>query len=93
MCTVWQSCSVLLPLQFMSLITDANTQQCCIQLFRERLLEKICTQQSRKVIWDMSNTPFLTPQLSNILLLLSFTTRKHMTMASRAILSNLFEEQ
>ena len=24
-----------------------------IQLFRERLSEKLCTRQSRKVIWDM----------------------------------------
>ena len=27
-----------------------------IQLFRERLSEKQCTRQSRKVIWDMINT-------------------------------------
>ena len=32
----------------------------CIQLFRERLLENMCTRQSRKVIWDMINTLFLT---------------------------------
>ena len=31
-----------------------------IQLFRERLSEKMCTRQSRKVIWDMINTLFLT---------------------------------
>ena len=32
-----------------------------IQLFRERLSEKkMCTRQSRKVIWDMPNTLFLT---------------------------------
>ena len=31
-----------------------------IQLFRERLSEKLCTRQSRKVIWDMINTLFLT---------------------------------
>ena len=31
-----------------------------IQLFRERLLEKMCMRQSRKVIWDMINTLFLT---------------------------------
>ena len=31
-----------------------------IQLFRERLWEKMCTRQSRKVIWDMINTLFLT---------------------------------
>ena len=43
-------------------------------------------------IWDMRNTLFLT-LYSNPLLLLSFTTRKHMSMASRAIVSNFFEEQ
>ena len=31
-----------------------------IQLFRERLSAKMCTRQSRKVIWDMINTLFLT---------------------------------
>ena len=30
-----------------------------IQLFRERLSQKLCTRQSRKVIWDMINTPVL----------------------------------
>ena len=33
---------------------------CCLQLFRERLSENLCTRQSRKVIWDMINTLFLT---------------------------------
>ena len=27
-----------------------------IQLFRERLSDKVCTRQSRKVIWDVINT-------------------------------------
>ena len=31
-----------------------------IQLFRGRLSEKLCTQQSRKVIWDMINALFQT---------------------------------
>ena len=31
-----------------------------IQLFRERLSEKMCTREPRKVIWDMINTLFLT---------------------------------
>ena len=53
----------------------------------------MCTQQSRKVIWDMINTLFLTLSLSNLLLLLSFSTCKHTSMASRAILSIFFEEQ
>ena len=54
----------------------------------------MCTRQFRKVIWDMINTLFPTLQLSNLLLLLFFGTRKHHTsMASRAILSDFFEEQ
>ena len=32
----------------------------CIQLFGERLTPKKCTQQSRKVIWDIIITPYLT---------------------------------
>ena len=32
----------------------------CIQLFRGRLSEKLCTRQSRNVIWDMINALFLT---------------------------------
>ena len=64
-----------------------------LQLFRERLSEKMCMRQSRKVIWDMINTPFLTLQLSDLLLLLSFSTRKHKSMVSRAILSNFLEKQ
>ena len=58
-----------------------------IQLFRERLSEEMRTRQSRKVIWD---TLF---KLSNLLLFLSFTTRKHMSVASRTILSNFFKEK
>ena len=41
----------------------------------------------------MINTLFLTLQLSNLLLFLSFSSRKHMCMASRVILSNSFEKQ
>ena len=64
-----------------------------IQLFRERLSEKLYTRQSRKVIWDMISALFLTLYLSNLLLLLSFSTCKHTSMASRAILWNFFEKQ
>ena len=64
-----------------------------IQLFRERLSEKMCTRQSRRVTWDMFNTLFLTLLLSNLLLLLSFSTGRHMSMTSPAILSNFFEKQ
>ena len=63
-----------------------------IQPFRERLSEKMCTRQSRKVIWDMFNTLFLTLQQSNLLLLLSLSTRRHMSMASPAILSSFFQK-
>jgi len=31
-----------------------------IQLFQKMLSEKICTRQSRKVMWDMINTQLLT---------------------------------
>ena len=65
----------------------------CIPLFRERLWEKMCTRQSRKVTWDMINNLFLTLQLSNLLLFLSFSNYKHKSMASSAILANFFEEQ
>ena len=64
----------------------------CIQLFRERLSEEMRTRQSRKVIWDMINTLFVTTEAVELLLLLSFSTRKHMSVASRTILSNFFEE-
>ena len=30
------------------------------KIYRERLSEKMCTRQSRKVIWDMIDTLFLT---------------------------------
>ena len=63
-----------------------------IQLFRERLSEKMCRRQSRKVIWDMIYTLFLTLQLSKLLLLFSFSKRKRKSMVSRAILANFFEE-
>ena len=58
-----------------------------------KVVGKMCTWKFRKVIWDMINTLFLTLQLSNLLLLLSFSTRKHTSIASLAILSNFFEER
>ena len=51
------------------------------------------SRQSRKAIWDMINTRFLTLQLWNLHLLLSFSTRRYTSMAFRAILSNFVEEQ
>ena len=38
---------------------SAAGQRTFIQLFRERLSEKMCTRQSRKVIWEMINTCLL----------------------------------
>ena len=64
-----------------------------IQLLQKRLLEKMCTRQSRKVIWDLINTLFLTLYLLNLLLLLSFSIWKHRSMVSCAILSNFFEDK
>ena len=57
----------------------------------EKVVGKIGTRQSRKIIWDMINTLFLTLQLSNLLFLLSFSTRRHMSTASPTTLSNFFE--
>jgi len=48
-----------------------------------KVVGKMCTRQSRKVIWDMINTLFLTTVPSNLLLLLSFSTRKHISTAFR----------
>ena len=42
----------------------------------------MCTRRSRKVIWDMINTPFQTLQLSKHLFLLSFSTCKHIRLWS-----------
>ena len=55
-----------------------------------KVVGKKCTRQSRKVLWDMFNTPSLT---LNLLLLLSFSTRTHTSVASSNILSNFFEKQ
>ena len=51
------------------------------------------TRQSRKVIWDMINTLKFLAVAVEPTLLLSFITRKRMSTASRAILSNFFEKQ
>ena len=66
--------------------TQANKESTAIS---RKVVGKMCTRQSRKVIWDMINTLFLTLQLSNLPLLLSFSTRKHMSTALRASLSRL----
>ena len=56
------------------IINSCRKKMIDIQLFRERLSEKMCMRQSQKVIWDIINTPFLTLQLSNLRLLLSFNS-------------------
>ena len=61
----------------------------CIQLFRERLSEKMCTRQSRKVIWDMINTLFL----SNLLCCFPLALENTFPWPFVPILSNFFEER
>ena len=50
---------VIVFLQRVTSVPKEPTDE-CVQLFQERLSEKVCTPQPRKVIWDMINTPFLT---------------------------------
>ena len=76
----------------------------CVRLFffsrytaiSRKVVGKKCARDNperSEVIWDMFNTLILTLWLSNLLLLLSFSTHRHMSMASPAILSNFFEKQ
>ena len=60
---------------------------------RKVVRKKMYTLLSRKILWDVINTLFLTLSMSNLLLLLSFTTHNYTPMASRAFLSNFFEKQ
>ena len=53
----------------------------------------MCTRQSREIICDMISTLFLTTAAVKNTLLLFISTRKHMSVAYRTILSNFFEEQ
>ena len=53
----------------------------------------MCTRQSRMAIWEMINTLFLTTVAVEPTFVAFFSTSKRMSMASRAILSNFFEEQ
>ena len=62
-----------------------------IQLFRERLSEKNVHATIPK--GNMGYDQYTVPDTVHLLLLLSFSTRRHMSMASRAILSNFFEKQ
>ena len=53
-----QHVTVILPPNHLATyeISTKKSTRHHIQLFRERLLQKLCTRQSRKVIWDMINT-------------------------------------
>ena len=63
-----------------------------VQLFWERLSEKMCAQQSRKVIWDMINTLFLdTVAVEPTFVCVALLLTNIPSMVSRAILSNFFE--
>ena len=65
-----------------------------IQLFRERLSEKLCTRQSRKVIWDMINTLFLTTvAVKTNLFTFLWHSRTYVRGLPCQISSNFFEEQ
>ena len=60
-----------------------------IQLFRERLSKTMCTQQSRKVIWDMISALFpMTVAVEPTFVAVLYSTRKHVSVASRAILQH-----
>ena len=70
-------------------------QYYCSKVFIYGYFEKGCRRKRARATipegWNMINTLFLTMQLSNFLLMLSFSTRKHTSMASRAILSNFLK--
>ena len=62
----------------------------------EKGCQKKCARdnpEAKKIIWDMFNTLFLTLLQSNLFLLLSVSTDRHMSMTSPAILSNFFEKE
>ena len=66
----------------------------CIQLFQERLSEKMCTRQPRKVIWDMINTLFLTTvAVKTNLFTFLWHSRTYVRGLPCQISSNFFEEQ
>ena len=68
-----------------------------------KLMQYSYTAISRKVVrknvhatipkGNMGYDQYTVPDTVHLLLLLSFSTRRHMSMASRAILSNFFEKQ
>ena len=66
-----------------------------IQLFRERLCQKNCVRNNPERQYGIYNQYTVpdTIAVESILLLFSFSIRKHMSTVSCAILSNFFEEQ
>ena len=65
-----------------------------IQLFRERLSEKMCTRQSRKVMWDMINTLFPDDcSCRTYFRCFPLALENTFTWPFVPILSNFFEEQ
>ena len=74
--------------------SPGSATACSIQLFRERLSEKNVHATIPK--GNMGYDQYTVPDDCSCriyLSVLSFSTRKHMSMASSAILSNFFEEK
>ena len=65
----------------------------CIQLFGERLSEKMCTRQSRKVIWHMIDTLFLTTVAVVYFFCFPLALANTFSWPFVPILSNFSEEQ
>ena len=59
-CTIYVRFFVTYTCVLFPSIWPLSYKRAHIQLFRERLSEKKCPRQSRKVIWDIINTLFLT---------------------------------
>ena len=66
------------------LFVSVNLELHFIQLFRERLSEKMCTRQSRKAISDVVNTLFLTTVAVESSFVAFLSTRGHMSTVFRA---------
>ena len=58
----------------------------------EKVVGKLCTRQSRKVMWDMINTLFLTVAVKPTFVAFLYHSQTYV-QASRAIVSNFFEKQ
>ena len=58
----------------------------------EKIVGKMCTRQSRKVIWDMINTLFLAAAVEPTFAAFLYYSQTYV-QASRTIFSNFFEKQ